>query len=399
MSKKPVGLKDFKTEMVAVADLIPYVNNPKAHPAGQVDKIASSIKNFGFLVPLVVDGGNEIVAGHGRYEAAQKLGLGVVPCVRADNLTPGEVRLFRIADNRTAESAWFPESLALELKALEEMDFDLGLTGFDLDELEEMGIGAGNDPSPEDPGPQIDRAAELQEKWGTKRGQIWQVGRHRVTCGDSNKQSDVNLLLGNNKPDTLIFDPEWDQMNGIIKYNCEYYKSVLAFTDARRIGESIKIFGIPTWLFVWDAQACWYTPNRPLQRAKYCLWYGDITKYNFDGAHYGEPLESKTVSNTRGTYNYKSDPRGKHLADIYCEQLTKVHKESGHSHSKPLDWMRCLIGCCGIGDVFDPFLGSGASLAACEKLDRICYGIEINPAFIAVALDLAEQMGLQPELL
>jgi ParB-like chromosome segregation protein Spo0J len=144
MSKKPVGLKDFKTEMVAVADLIPYVNNPKAHPVGQVDKIASSIKNFGFLVPLVVDGGNEIVAGHGRYEAAQKLGLGVVPCVRADNLTPAEIKAFRIMDNKSQESDWFPESLALELKALEDMDFDLGLTGFDVQELETILQGGPN---------------------------------------------------------------------------------------------------------------------------------------------------------------------------------------------------------------------------------------------------------------
>lgn len=138
MSKKPVGLKDFKTEMVPIADLLPYCNNPKAHPAAQVDKIASSIKNFGFLVPLVVDSGNEIVAGHGRLLAAQKLGLGVVPCIRADNLTPAEIKAFRLADNRTAESEWFPETLALELKTLEEMDFDLGLTGFDDFERDDL---------------------------------------------------------------------------------------------------------------------------------------------------------------------------------------------------------------------------------------------------------------------
>ncbi len=138
MSKKPVGLKDFKIEMMAIADLLPYVNNPKAHPAGQVDKIASSIKNFGFLVPLVIDGGNEIIAGHGRLLGAQKLGLGVVPCVRADNLTPAQIKAFRLADNKVAESEWFPETLSLELKALEEMDFDLGLTGFDKDELDRL---------------------------------------------------------------------------------------------------------------------------------------------------------------------------------------------------------------------------------------------------------------------
>jgi len=148
MTKKPIGLKDFKIEMVAIGDLIAYVNNPKAHPAGQVDKIASSIKNFGFLVPLVVDSGNEIVAGHGRLLAAQKLGLGVVPCVRADNLTPAEIRAFRLADNRTAESEWFPANLDAELRALQEMDFDLTLTGFSAEELEFLDTDPPSDKAP-----------------------------------------------------------------------------------------------------------------------------------------------------------------------------------------------------------------------------------------------------------
>lgn len=392
--------KDYQgqIEWKAPGDLIPYPMNAKAHPEAQIDKVAGSIATFGFDQPIVVDEDGVILKGHCRLLAAKKLGLKKVPVLVRTDLTAAEKRASRLADNRTSESEWFPETLALELQALSEMDFDLGLTGFDPDELEAMGIGSG-DPPPEDPGPQIDRAAELQEKWGTALGQIWEVGRHRVMCGDSNDKSSIALLLEQNKPETLIFDPEWDQVNKIIPYERKNYKSILAFTDARRMGEVVNLFGAPTWLFVWDAQACWYTPNRPLQRAKHCLWYGDITKYNFDGAHYGEPLESKMVENTRGKYHYKADPRGKHLADIYCEQLTKVHKESGHSHSKPLDWVRCLIGCCGVGDVYDPFLGSGASLVACEKIGKVCYGVEINPAFIAVALDLAEQIGLKPELL
>jgi ParB-like chromosome segregation protein Spo0J len=131
-----VGLRDFKIEMVAIDKLIPYVQNPKAHPESQINKIASSIKNFGFLVPLVIDAGNEIVCGHGRLLAAHKLNLGVVPCVRADNLTPAEIRAFRIMDNRSSESEWLPEFLDAEIKALQEMDFDITLAGFSKDELE-----------------------------------------------------------------------------------------------------------------------------------------------------------------------------------------------------------------------------------------------------------------------
>jgi ParB-like chromosome segregation protein Spo0J len=103
-----------------------------------VDKIASSIKNFGVLKNIVIDDKNEVVAGHGSLLAYQKLGVGVIPCVRASHLSPAQIKAFRIADNKTAESEWFPETLALELQALQEMDFDLSLTGFDKEELDRL---------------------------------------------------------------------------------------------------------------------------------------------------------------------------------------------------------------------------------------------------------------------
>jgi ParB-like chromosome segregation protein Spo0J len=150
-----------KIEWKDPASLVPYPMNAKAHPEAQIDKVAGSIAAFGFDQPIVVDEQGMIIKGHARREASLKLGLKKVPVLVRDDMTEADKRGSRLADNRTAESDWFPETLALELKALEEMDFDLGLTGFDLDELEEMGIGQEGDPAPEDPGPQIDRAAEL----------------------------------------------------------------------------------------------------------------------------------------------------------------------------------------------------------------------------------------------
>jgi len=138
MAKKPIGIKDFNVEMVPIDQLIHYINNPKAHPAGQVDKIASSIKNFGFLVPLVIDAQGEVIAGHGRLLAARRLNIGLVPCVRAEHLTPAQVKALRIADNRVAESAWFPETLALELQTLQELEMPLEMTGFDQEELDRL---------------------------------------------------------------------------------------------------------------------------------------------------------------------------------------------------------------------------------------------------------------------
>lgn len=144
---KPVGLKDFKIEMVPIDQLKPYPGNPKAHPESQIDRIVKSIKRFGFLVPLVIDRSGEIVCGHGRYLAAQKIGIGVLPCIPAEHLSPGELRAYRIMDNRSTESVWLPEFLDAEIRALQEMDFDITLTGFSADELEflkeESGGGSG----------------------------------------------------------------------------------------------------------------------------------------------------------------------------------------------------------------------------------------------------------------
>jgi len=126
-------------ELVDIDDLIPYSNNPKDHPSEQVDKIASSIKNYGWDQPIVVDGENEIIKGHGRLQAAKKLQLGQVPVIKRTDLTEAEAKAARIADNKTAESDWLDDELATELELLDEnFDFDLDLTGFEPDEIDDL---------------------------------------------------------------------------------------------------------------------------------------------------------------------------------------------------------------------------------------------------------------------
>lgn len=164
------------------------------------------------------------------------------------------------------------------------------------------------------------------------------------------------------------------------------HKTALVFTDGARMGDAIKLFGAPLWVFTWDCVSCWYTPNRPLRRTKHCLWYGDLSKYNFDGWHYGDAGEVREVWNTRGGYTFTPDPRGKHLADLYQEPITKLHAESEHSHSKPLTWITLLVANCATGIVLDPFAGSGTTLIACEQLARQCRAVELSPAYCAVIL-------------
>lgn len=132
---------------------------------------------------------------------------------------------------------------------------------------------------------------------------------------------------------------------------------------------------------------------------KLCAWYGDLSQYDFDGWHYGDAGTPRTVYNTRGEYQFRPDPRGKHLADVFSHPITKLHAESEHSHSKPQDWVTLLIANCTRGDVYEPFAGSGTTIIAAENLGRQCRAVEIAPGYVAVALQrYADAFGIQPEL-
>lgn len=173
-------IKDLK-----ITDLKPYEKNPRMND-NAVPYVANSIKEFGFKVPIIIDKKNVIVAGHTRYKAAQQLGLETVPCIIADDLTPKQIKAFRLADNKTAEKAeWETEFLSDELKEL--LDVDMGAFGFEdvLDDLEEE-LEAQED----------DYEMELPEDPRAKTGQIWQLGKHRLMCGDSTKKTDVLQLVG-----------------------------------------------------------------------------------------------------------------------------------------------------------------------------------------------------------
>jgi DNA modification methylase len=136
-----------------------------------------------------------------------------------------------------------------------------------------------------------------------------------------------------------------------------------------------------------------------LQRAKYALWYGDIETYDFNGAHYGDAGDVRIVSNTRGAYTFKPDSRGKHLSDVFSFPITQLHSSGEHTHEKPIDWLRMLLGNCTPDNalVYDPFLGSGTTLIAAHRTGRRGYGCEIEPRYADVILRRAESEGLTVE--
>jgi hypothetical protein len=375
-----------KIELWPVDDLIPYERNARTHSNDQVAQISRSIEEFGFTNPILIGGDSGIIAGHGRLMAARKLGLKRVPVVILDHLTLEQRRAYVIADNKLALNAgWDADLLAAELSALELDGFDVSLTGFSDQELAEICDGLGgekiNRVEPDEP--KIDQLDDLQEAWCTKSGQVWKIGAHTLVVGDCRE---VDLPDGD-----MFFDPPWEIIS-----SCHAPKSgsMLAFCDGQRQHDVIERFGAPTWIFVWDCVSSWYTPNRPLRRSKLCLWYGGIADYDFNGSHYGDAGESRVVSNTRGSYEFSPDPRGKHLSDVFSQPITQLHSNSEHSHSKPLDWVRMLVGNCTSGRIIDPYAGSGIAMVACQQLGRECFSVEMDPKYAALILEQMRSMGI-----
>jgi len=357
-------------EYIKIEKLHPWENNPRKNNHA-VDEIVESIKRFGFSSPIIARReDNTIIAGHTRYKAALKLGLKEVP-VRYMDLSVVDSQLLAIADNKLNERADWDEDL-LEKVLSELADEDLSGLGFDDEELDKIIAENFNDLT-EDQEPE-----ELPEDYipVSQIGEIYQLGEHRLMCGDCRDFVDQST--------NLIFDPMWQDI-GKFEFEFGKFKNILAFTSGGRFSDVISILNSPTWVFVWDCVSSWYTPNRPLARGKFCLWYGDIDSYNQKGGFYKtNDTKKRTVSNTRGSYEYMPDPRGRILSDVYSNPITKLHSESQHKYSKPLDWIKCLIGNTCTDSVYDPFAGSGVTLIASEIAGITWEGCELDPNYCDV---------------
>ena len=361
--------------------------------------LEKSLRAYGAGRSILLDKHGRIIAGNKTVQVAAEIGMDDLVIVETDGSqmvavkrndldleTDDDARALAYADNRVAEVDldFDPLQLVMDRDAGKLPDF------WTDDEIAELISADAEQLDPaDDPGPDIDAADELQKKWQTETGQVWEIENHRLMCGDF-----LDFLSNVPSNATLFYDPPWDS-NTILEYKTE---SVLAFTDGQRLGGVVDLFGSPTWIFAWDCQSCWYTPNRPLKRAKYAAWYGNIDDYKYEGAFYGDVATAKAVSNSRGTYDYKPDPRGKHLADIYAEPITKLHAKGLHNHEKPETWVRLLVGNCSLSTLYDPFCGLGASLSACIQNGIQFFGSEIEPKYCAVVLERMQGMGLTPRL-
>jgi hypothetical protein len=370
--------------------------NWRIHPREQRDALKGVLSEVGWVTGVITNKttGN-VIDGHARIEEALKLGDDTpVPFIEVELSEDEEAKILATFDPISAMAVADKEQLDALLRDVQSADAGVMQMLDDLAKANGLDYGAESGASDADAEPQIDKADELREKWGVVRGQVWQLGAHRLMCGDSTSAKDV-ARLDISKCEALIFDPEWDNAPQM-----KPMRNTIAFTDGQRCGDVVRMFGAPAWLFVWDCVTSWYTPNRPLKRGKLALWYGDVKGYDFNGAHYGESGEQKTVSNTRGEYLYKPDARGKHLSDVFNMPITQAHADHDHNHSKPVDWVRMLIANCTQGDVFDPFCGSGTTLIACQQIKRRCVAIEVEPKYVAVCLQrFNDAFGLEPQLI
>jgi hypothetical protein len=377
-------MPDKKAEITfrQVADLIPYVKNPRTHSEDQVAVIAGSIREFGWTNPVLIDGRNGIIAGHGRVLAARKLGLVEVPCIELSHLSEAQRRAYVIADNQTAlRAGWDDELLRLELGELQALEFNLDLLGFETDALDALlaPVGATGLTDPDDvPGPPKTPVAT--------RGDLWALGRHRLLCGDTKDHEVRAVAIGGADVDLVVYDPPFENAEAW-NWLVSAPKSLI-FADYRHAREAFhaaRAFPV-VYQFIWDGVTSWYTPNRPLMRHKTCLYAAQKEGWVFEAATYSDDKirTAHTVHNTRGTSDYVPLPFGHvHLQTVFQAQNTTI--QGGHPHAKPVAWVQALMAGAGGRIILDQFAGSGTCFIAAQEDMRVC-GIELDAAMCDVAI-------------
>lgn len=401
---EPIVLPDF--ELVPIGDLIPYARNARTHSPEQVRQIAASIREFRFTNPVLRDGENGIIAGHGRILAMELLGYTEVPCIRVDWLTEAQRRAYILADNKLALNAgWDEDLLRIELGDLKSMGFELSLVGFNDDELADLFETTEGGLTDPDDAP----ALPAPDAVVSEAGDVWILGDHRLRCGDSTVPDEVDDLLGADKPVLMVTDPP---------YGVEYDPVNARATNV--------------------AHGAVENDDRCDWREAYVLFPGDIAYVWHSGLHAGEVMEGLKSSRllpraqivwvkqrpvmSRGAYHWQHEPCVvaeaidvpaedeeeviEHGLAAYAVRKGKTAKwrggrkqstvwyiehvknDTGHSTQKPVDCMRRpMLNNSKPGDlVYEPFSGSGSTIIAAEMCGRVVRAMELKAAYVDVAV-------------
>lgn len=376
-------------QLVPVSKLVPYVNNARTHSPEQVMKLRSSLREFGFINPIIIDRDYGIIAGHGRLLAAKEEGITEVPCVFVDYLTEAQKKAYILADNRMVmDAGWDEELLRVEIEALQGEAFDVSLTGFDEMELADL-FKDGSDSGAEDD--DYDLSAALEKAAFVERGDIWTVGRHRLMCGDATSAEDVAALMDDRKANLILTDPPYGVsfksssgltiQNDSMK-NEEFYNFLLSAFE--NMADHLEKGGA-AYVFHADTEGLNFRRafiDAGFHLAGCCIWVKDslvLGRSDYQWQH--ESVLYGFMQN--GKHPWYSDRK-----QTTIWNFAKPKRNANHPTSKPLDLLGYPIGNSTQENaiVIDTFGGSGSTLMACEQINRTCCTMELDEKYASVIL-------------
>ena len=381
-------------QLVPITKLVPYVNNARTHSPEQINKLRSSLREFGFINPVIIDRDFGVIAGHGRILAAKEEGIAEVPCVFADHLTQAQKKAYILADNRMAmDAGWDEELLRVEIEALQAETFDLSLTGFDEKELSDL-FKDDADVQEDD----FDVDAELEKLTFSKSGDVWTLGRHRLVCGDSTKADTFTVLMNGRKANLVVTDPP---------YNVNYEGTAGKIKNDNLADEKFYQFLFETFSNIEKVMA---------DDASIYVFHADTEGLNFrkafsDAGFYLSGCciwKKPSLVLGRSPYQWQHEPclygwkkSGKHQWYADRKQTTiwefeKTKRNTDHPTMKPIPLLAYPIQNSSMSNtlVLDPFGGSGSTMIACEQTDRDCYTIELDEKYCDVIVKrYIEQVG------
>ncbi len=373
-------------QLVDIDKLIPYVNNARTHSPEQINKLRASLREFGFVNPVIIDKDYNILVGHGRTKAAQAEGYKEVPCVFVEHMTEAQKKAYIIADNRMAlDAGWNEELLEVELEALKGMDFDISLTGFDADELESL---LRVDDVEED---DFDVDEELEKPVFSKTGDLWILGKHRLLVGDSTKAEDIDRLMDGNKANLVVTDPP---------YNCNYEGTAGKIQNDNMEDSAFHQFLLDAFSNMHRVMA---------DDASIYVFHADTEGLNFRSAFKEAGFylsgcciwKKPSLVLGRSPYQWQHEPvlygwkqGGKHewftgRKETTIWEFEKTKKNSDHPTMKPIPLIAYPIQNSSMTGtiVLDPFGGSGSTLIACEETDRKCFTMELDEKYADVIVN------------
>ncbi len=400
-----------------VDELKPHPDNPRMHPKKQVRQIARSIEAFGFRVPVLIDEQSRLICGHGRVAACRELGINRIPALRVTDLSEAQVRALMIADNRLSETShWDDRLLGENLKILSDLDldFDLECIGFDYGEIEQRIIGLEGDDGCEDEADDVPDPDQVPAV--SQEGDLWVLGDHRLLCGDCTQPGSYEQLMGDRQAAMVFSDPPYNLSARQIGRVCSAEHGDFAMAAGEMTPEAFTGFldsvmeqlcrvtvpGSIHYLFMdWrhareilDAGSKHYTELKNL-----CVWVKDRPGM---GAFYRSQHELIFVFKNQDRphqNNFDLGQHGRTRSNVWCYPSARSMRSDGgdpdrdevlnlHPTIKPVKLIEeAILDCSQRRQIMlDPFLGSGSTLIACEKTHRVCYGIELSPRYVDVAV-------------